>query len=97
MEELRLLHRGVGSLRAAPEGERDHPREPAHLLFRQLVLGMVRQAGVVHGLDLGWSCKNSATARAFSSCWRMRTASVLRPRSTIQESKAPGTAPAAFW
>src|SRR5215217_8969526 len=53
MEDPRLLHRRVGSLRAAPEGERDHPREPAHLLFRQLVLGMVRQAGVVHALDLG--------------------------------------------
>src|SRR5215213_86467 len=53
MEDLRLLHRRVGSLRAAPEGERDHPRKPAHLLFRQLVLGMVRQAWVVHGLDLG--------------------------------------------
>src|SRR5215213_9367867 len=53
MEDPRLLHRRVGSLRAAPEGERDYPREPAHLLFRQLVLGMVRQAGVVHALDLG--------------------------------------------
>src|ERR671921_2622657 len=53
MEDPRLLHRRVGSLRATLEGERDHPREPAHLPFRQLVLGMVRQAGVVHGLDLG--------------------------------------------
>ena len=34
--------------------------------------------------------------RAFSQCWRMRTASVLIPRSTSQQSNGPGMAPSDF-
>ena len=39
----------------------------------------------------------SAIRSAFSLCRSMRTASVLMPRSTSQESKGPATAPIAFW
>ena len=34
---------------------------------------------------------------AFSLCRSIRTASVLMPRSTSQESKGPAIAPIAFW
>ncbi len=37
-----------------------------------------------------------ATAAAFSQCLRIRTASVLIPRSTSHESNGPGTAPSDF-
>src|SRR5581483_11873957 len=44
----------------------------------------------------GWWSRNAATARAFSQCRRIRSASVLIPRSTSQQSNGPGTAPRDF-
>src|SRR6266566_3132216 len=35
--------------------------------------------------------------RALASCWRIRRASVLVPRSASQQSNGPGTAPEPFW
>src|SRR5262245_23296837 len=45
----------------------------------------------------GCCAKRAVTTCAFSQCWRMRTASVLMPRSTSQQSNGPGTAPSDFW
>ena len=41
--------------------------------------------------------EDAATARALRLCRSIRTASVLMPRSVNQQSRGPGTAPAAFW
>ena len=83
-DELDGLLLGVGE-------ERDHPAEVAHLARGDLVAGMVGQAGVEHLLDCRVLLEEARRRRGRSrSAGSMRTASVLIPRRTSQQSNGPG-------
>ena len=69
-----------------PEVERDHRAEAGHLLLRERVLRVGREARIVHLRIFGCLARWSATARPFDSCRSMRTTRVLMPRRTSHES-----------
>ena len=62
--------------------EADHPAGPAHLPRGERVPLVRREARVVDLDDLRVAFEPLARVRALSTCRRMRTPSVLRPRST---------------
>jgi Lrp/AsnC family leucine-responsive transcriptional regulator len=65
-----------------------------HLAPRQFVLGEAGQAGEMHHENLaGCAARNSATALRVAQWRSMRSARVLRPRSTRKASCADSTAP----
>ena len=79
------------------ELERQHAAEAAHLALRQLVLRMGRQARVVDVPHLRVRGQELAPAPGRSRCAaRMRSGSVLVPRSTSHESNGLRIAPSAF-
>ena len=81
---------------ARAELEGDHGPEAARLPLVQLVPGMVGEPGPVDLLHLLLLARKVGQRRPFSS-WRfMRTARVLMPRRTSQESNGERIAPAAF-
>ena len=52
-EDLHAVHHFLAALVAALDFKADHGAEGLHLLFGHLVPGMIRQAGIIHALDLG--------------------------------------------
>ena len=58
--------------------------------------GCAGEPGVEHALDRRVGVEELGDRRAFSQCWRIRSASVFMPRRTSQPSNGPGTAPSDF-
>ena len=92
------LRRTSRARAASPRSMRDHAAEAAHLAAGQLVLRMATAGrGSRPSATSGASASQSAMRRPLASCCRIRSGSVLVPRSASQQSIGPGTAPAAFW
>ena len=80
------------------EVERDHRAEAAHLALRELVLRVVGETRVVDLPHLRVAREELRDrARRSPRAASIRTASVLIPRSTSQESKGDRIAPEPFW
>ena len=96
-EDARRAAHGARALEAAADAERDDAAEARRLLLLELVARVLRETRDRRPRErAGWRASISAIARAFDSCARMRTKSVLMPRSVSHESNGPGTAPTAF-
>ena len=77
--------------------ERDHAAEVAHLArARSRGPGATAARGRGRARPPAAPRGTPRSRRAFSQCWRIRTASVFSPRRTSHESNGPGTAPSDF-
>ena len=84
---------------AAAHDEGDHAAGQRHLArARARAAGCERKPGVEHALDRGVALEPARErARRSRALRRMRSGSVLSPRSTRKQSNGEGTAPTAFW
>ena len=95
--KIRRARRAPGALRR-PQRRTRHPAEAAHLPARELVLRMRRRAPGSRRVPHLARCRRASRRPAGRSrrAARMRSGSVLVPRSASQQSIGPGTPPAAF-
>ena len=81
--------------RAVGQLEREHAaRAGRHLAPRELVLGVIRQARVVHGAATSGCAASRRASSPAVATWRgSRTCSVRRPRSSSQAGSGASTPP----